>query len=118
MQHRIARLAAPLSFLLPGLGQLALGQRRRGALLAIPPLAIGAAVVVLAVVIATDPSAVLDLLPGPEAIAALVVLQGAILVYHLVAIIDAERLGEAALPSRGRCGWSAPSSSWLCSAGR
>ncbi len=101
MQHRIARLAAPLSFLLPGLGQLALGRRRRGALLAIPPLAIGAAVVVLAVVIATDPSAVLDLLPGPEAIAALVVLQGAILVYHLVAIIDAERLGQAALPSRG-----------------
>jgi LCP family protein required for cell wall assembly len=101
MHERIARLAAPLSFLLPGLGQAALGRRRRGALLAIPALATGAAVVVLAAVIAGDPTAALDLLPGPEAIAALLVLQGAILVYHLAAILDAERLGQAARPSRG-----------------
>jgi len=101
MQHRIARLAAPLSFLLPGLGQLALGRRRRGALLAIPALAIGTTIVVAAAVIAADPSAVLELLPGPEAITVLLVLQGAILVYHLAAILDAERLGQAARPVRG-----------------
>lgn len=101
MHDRFARLAAPFSFLLPGLGQVALGRRRRGVLLAIPALAIGAAVVALAAVIAGDPAASLDLLPGPEAITALLVLQGAILVYHLAAILDAERLGQAARPSRG-----------------
>jgi LCP family protein required for cell wall assembly len=101
MNARLARVAAPLSFLLPGLGQLALGRRRRGALLAIPALVIAAAVIALAVALAGDPSAALDLLPGPEAITALLVLQGTILVYHLVAILDAERLGQAARPARG-----------------
>jgi LCP family protein required for cell wall assembly len=101
MNHRLARLAAPLSFLLPGLGQLAVGRRRRGVLLAIPALAIGAAIVGVAAVIAGDPSAALDLLPGPEAVAALLVLQGAVLVYHLGAILDAERLSQAVRPAEG-----------------
>ena len=101
MHDRIARLAAPLSFLLPGLGQLALGRRRRGALLAIPALAVAAGVVGLAAVVASDPSAALDLLPGPDAIAALLVLEGALLVYHLGAIVDAERLGQAVRPAQG-----------------
>ena len=101
MHDRIARLAAPLSFLLPGLGQVALGRRRRGALLLIPALAIGMTVVAVAAVIAGDPSAALDLLPGTEAVVALLVLQGAILVYHFAAILDAERLGQAASPARG-----------------
>ena len=98
---RLARFAAPLSFLLPGLGQAAVGRRRRGALLAIPALAVAAALVGLVVVIAGDSSTVLDLLPGPEGIAALLVLQGALFVHHAGAILDAERLGRAVRAVRG-----------------
>jgi LCP family protein required for cell wall assembly len=101
MDPRNARFAAPLSFLLPGLGQAALGRRRRGAILAIPALAVAAVVVGLAAMIASDPSVALDLLPGPDTIVALLVLQGVLLAFHLGAIVDAERLGQAAHPARG-----------------
>jgi LCP family protein required for cell wall assembly len=98
---RAARFAAPLSFLLPGLGQVALGRRRRGVLLALPAIAIAGVVVGIGVGIAADPSMILDLVPGPESVAALLVLEGALLAYHLAAILDAERLGRAARPVRG-----------------
>ncbi len=98
---RIARLAAPLSFLLPGLGQAALGRWRRGALLALPPIVLLGVLVGVGAGIAADPTAALDLVPGPEAVAALLVLEGALLACHLAAILDAERLGRAARPVRG-----------------
>ena len=98
---RAARFAAPLSFLLPGIGQVALGRRRRGVLLALPAIAIAGVVVGIGAGIAADPSMALDLVPGPEAVAALLVLEGALLAYHLAAILDAERLGRAARPVRG-----------------
>ena len=98
---RAARFAAPLSFLLPGLGQAALGRRRRGVLLALPAIAIAGVVVGIGAGIAADPSMALDLVPGPEAVAALLALEGALLAYHLAAILDAERLGRAARPVRG-----------------
>ncbi len=98
---RVARMAALLSFLLPGLGQATLGRRRRGLLLALPAIAVFAVVAGLAVGIAGDPTAALDLVPGPEAIAALLVLEGLFLAYHLAAILDAERLARAARPIRG-----------------
>ena len=98
---RAARIAAPLSFLLPGLGQAALGRRRRGVLLALPAIAVLGVLVGVAAVVSADPTAALDLVPGPEGIAALLVLEGALLAYHLAAILDAERLGRAARPVRG-----------------
>ena len=103
---RAARFAAPLSFLLPGLGQAAMGRRRRGLLVALPAIAVFAGLASLAVAIAADPTAALDLVPGPEVVAALLVFEGALLAYHLAAIIDAERLGRAARPIRGW--WRAP----------
>jgi LCP family protein required for cell wall assembly len=96
-----ARLAAPLSFLLPGLGQAALGRRRRGLLIALPAVVILGALAGLGLGIAADPTGALDLLPGPEAITALLVLEGVLLVYHLGAILDAERLSRAVRPMRG-----------------
>ena len=98
---RIAPFAATLSLLLPGLGQAALGRRRRGFLLAIPAIAIAVAAVAVAVSIADDPTAALDLVPGPEILPALLVLEIGLLAWHLVAIIDAEHLARAAHPVRG-----------------
>jgi LCP family protein required for cell wall assembly len=98
-----APVAAPLSFLVPGLGQAALGRRRRGVLIALPAIVILAGAGVAAVALAADPSAALDLLPGPEVVAALLVLQGVLLAYHVAAILDADRLARAARP-RGRAG--------------
>ena len=95
---RIAPFASTLSLLLPGLGQAALGRRRRGLVLALPALAIAVAVVAVAVSIAGDPTSVLDLVPGPEILPALIVLEVGLLVWHLAAVIDAERLARIARP--------------------
>jgi LCP family protein required for cell wall assembly len=98
---RVAPFAAALSFVLPGLGQLVLGRRRRALVLAAPFLAVGASLAALAVAVATDPSTALDLVPGPEAIAALVALDLALLAWHGAAIVDAERLARLARPVHG-----------------
>jgi LCP family protein required for cell wall assembly len=98
---RIAPFAASLSLVLPGLGQAALGRRRRGLLLAIPAVAIAVAAAALAVSVAADPTSALDVVPGPEALPALLVLEAGLLTWHLAAIIDAERLARRARPVRG-----------------
>ena len=99
---RAARLAAPLSFLLPGLGQAALGRRRRGVLLALPAIAVvggpGRALRPRLPPTRRPPS---TWCPRPRSSALLVILEGAFLVWHLAAILDAERLGRAARPVRG-----------------
>lgn len=97
---RLAPLAAPLSFLLPGLGQAALGRTRRGVLVALPAVGVLGLVAGLALAIADDPTLALDLVPAPEALGLLLALQAGLLAYHLAAILDAERLARAAR-SRG-----------------
>ena len=98
---RIAPFAASLSLLLPGLGQAALGRRRRGLLLAIPAMAIAVAAAAIATSVANDPTSALDLVPGPESLPGLLALEGGLLAWHLVAIVDAERLARGARPVRG-----------------
>jgi LCP family protein required for cell wall assembly len=98
---RIAPFAASLSLLLPGLGQVALGRRRRGFLLAIPAMAIALVVAATAASVAADPTAALDLVPGPEVLPALLILGCGLLAWHLTAIIDAERLARMVRPVRG-----------------
>jgi LCP family protein required for cell wall assembly len=98
---RLAPFAASLSLLLPGLGQVALGRWRRGLLLATPPIAIALAATALGVSVAADPTAALDIVPGPEVLPALLVIEAGLLTWHLAAIIDAERLARVARPVRG-----------------
>ena len=102
---RLAPFAASLSLLMPGLGQVALGRRRRGLLLAMPPIVIALAATAVGVSLAADPSAALDIVPGPEVLPALLVFEAALLTWHLAAIIDAERLARIARPVRG---WQRP----------
>lgn len=99
---RIAPFAALLSLLLPGLGQAALGRRRRGFLLAIPAMVVALVIAAIAVSVAADPTVALDLVPGPEVLPALLVLGGGLLAWHLAAVIDAERLARVVRPVRGR----------------
>jgi LCP family protein required for cell wall assembly len=100
--RRIAPIAPLLSLLLPGLGQGALGRRRRGFLLVVPAVAVGIALLVLGVTVASDPTAALDLVPTPDVLPALLALEGVLLAYHLIAIADAQRLALAIRPVRGR----------------
>jgi LCP family protein required for cell wall assembly len=95
-------LAALLSFLLPGLGQVYAGRLRRGIALAIPALAAVALVLAVAV---SGWSRVLDLLVRPDVLVMLLLANAVLLGYHLLAVIDAHRLaaargGETARPRR------------------
>ena len=98
---RAAPFAATLSFLLPGLGQLALGRPRRALLLALPFLAVAAAAII---VLAPDPTEALDLALRPEAVPVLLACLAVLLVVHLGAILDAERLARTVRPVVGRAG--------------
>lgn len=100
-QGRTAPLAAPLSFLLPGLGQLWLGRRRRGLLLALLPVLVGLAALAIAGAVIADPLDALALLPGPALLPALLLLDAILLLDHLVAVLDADRLARLARPVRG-----------------
>ncbi len=91
-------MAALLSALWPGLGQLAMGSRLAGLLLAVPPL------VLLALFIAAfatrDRIALLAVFLDPGVIAALLVAQLAFVVWRIAAVGDAFRRGDG--PTRGR----------------
>ena len=89
---RLVPLAAPLSFLLPGLGQLLLGRRRRALLLGLLPVLVGAWALALVAIVVADPFEALALLPGPAILPALLGLDAVLLVNHLVAVVDADRL--------------------------
>jgi polyisoprenyl-teichoic acid--peptidoglycan teichoic acid transferase len=95
---RAAPFAATLSFILPGLGQLALGRPRRAALLALPIVATALTAIAL---IAPDPTAALDLALRPEAVPVLLAIDGLLLIVHAWAIVDAERLARATRPLVG-----------------
>jgi LCP family protein required for cell wall assembly len=85
-------VAALLSFLLPGLGQLYAGRFRRGIALALPTLA---AVAVVLVAFGAGWSRVLDLLVRPEVVVLLLVANVVLLAYHLAAVVDAHRVATA-----------------------
>ena len=98
---RVAPFAATLSLLLPGLGQAALGRRRRGVLFAVPAVAVAMAVSAVVVSVAADPASALDLVPGPEVLPALLLLEAGLLAWHVAAVIDADRLARVARPVLG-----------------
>lgn len=97
--------AAFLSFILPGLGQIALGEVRSGILLAVPILA---TLFVAASFILADRADLIGALFDPGVILALVVLDIALGLNRVVAIGDAWWLARrrAAAPDRGRRGAS------------
>ena len=92
-------MAALLSALWPGLGQLAGGARRAGWLLAAPPLVLLFAVVIALVL--PDRVATLAILLNPDVIAALLVAEAALVVWRLLAVGDALRRGNGPRGGRG-----------------
>jgi LCP family protein required for cell wall assembly len=92
-------VAALLSSLWPGLGQLVLGARRAGWLLAAPPLVLLAGIVL--VLGTRDRISLLGLFLDPNVIAILLGLQVALVGWRLLAVADAFRRGEGAARERG-----------------
>jgi LCP family protein required for cell wall assembly len=80
--------AATLSFLLPGLGQLSVGARRRAVLIAAP----AAATFMAGLAIAGLGRRALDLLLEPAALVTLLLLNLVLAAYHVLAVADAYRL--------------------------
>jgi len=113
--------AAVLSFLFPGWGQAAAGNRRRGAIVAIPALAvIGAFLLVILV----DRHSIFNAAFDQQWLTSLLILDVAALVYHLWAVVDAYTLARPVSPQRrGRTTTAAvatarvPSRKWLANAG-
>jgi LCP family protein required for cell wall assembly len=90
--RRSALLAAVLSGLVPGLGQLWVGSARRALIVALPVgLAIGA---VVAVALTSDRSALLGALLSPEALTTFLAANALLLVYRVLATVDAYRLAR------------------------
>jgi LCP family protein required for cell wall assembly len=85
-------VAAALSFVLPGLGQVSLGAVRRGALLMLPValLLLGAIAVAGA-----GSGTILGLALSSEVLVGLLVLNAVLAIYHIVAIVDAKRTAVA-----------------------
>jgi len=83
-------VAALLSCLVPGVGQLYLGHRRRGtAMLAVTVLCLA-----VGVGLWSDPTAVSRMLLQPRALAALLVADAGLLVFRVVAVLDAYLLAR------------------------
>ena len=90
-------MAAFLSFLLPGLGQAAAGRRRRGLVVALPALVL---LVVVGAILVFARHDLYDVVFSEDTLTALVLIDAAILIYRLWAIVDAHRIARsAALPS-------------------
>jgi LCP family protein required for cell wall assembly len=85
-------VAAFLSFLLPGLGQIYAGRLGRGIAMAVPILAVATVTLIVA---GTGWSRVLDLLVRTEILVLLLVVNLVLFAYHAVAIVDAHRLAVA-----------------------
>jgi LCP family protein required for cell wall assembly len=91
--------AAALSLVFPGLGQLAAGSTRRAVLMAAP------AVLLLAIALGAylgDPVGVATLVIRPEVLGAIIGVNVAFGLYHLVAISDAFRISRRARRAAGR----------------
>ncbi len=91
-------MAALLSALWPGLGQLSMGARRKGLLLALPPLVLLG--LIMAALFTRDRISLLAVFLDPGVIAALLVAQLALVVWRILAVADAFRRGGG--PVRGR----------------
>jgi LCP family protein required for cell wall assembly len=87
----VPAVAATLSFLLPGVGQLAVGARRRALVLMAPAVA----TFVVGVALVTLGTPALDLLFEPATLVALLVLNVVLGAYHLLVIVDAYRVAAA-----------------------
>jgi LCP family protein required for cell wall assembly len=102
-------VAALLSCLVPGAGQLYLGERRRAAAM----LTVTALCLAVAVGLWSDPTAVSRMLVQPRALLALLVADLGLLLFRVVAVLDAYLLGTrdqrrtAAVASRWRRGAAA-----------
>ncbi|MGH3100142.1 MAG: LCP family protein, partial [Thermoleophilia bacterium] len=83
-------IAALLSCLLPGAGQLYLGYRRRG----VAMLVITALCLAVAVGLWSEPAAVSRMLVQPRALLALLVADAGLLVFRIVAVLDAYLLAS------------------------
>jgi LCP family protein required for cell wall assembly len=94
-------VAALLSCLIPGAGQLYLGYRRRGAVMLV------VAILVLAVAIGlwSEPTAVSRMLVQPRALLALLVADIGLLVFRVVAVIDAYLLATRDGRRPATAGW-------------
>ena len=93
--------AAALSFLLPGLGQLAAGARRRAVVLVVP----AAATFLAAVALAGLGTRALDVLLEPTTLIGLLLLNLVLAAYHLLAIADAYRIAARG-PRRSPTRWT------------
>jgi LCP family protein required for cell wall assembly len=100
-------VAALLSCLIPGAGQLYLGHRRRG----VAMLVVTALCVVVAVALASEPTAVSRMLVQPRSLLALLVADAGLLVFRVVAVVDAYLLGR-----RDNLRAPAPGSGWRTAA--
>jgi polyisoprenyl-teichoic acid--peptidoglycan teichoic acid transferase len=83
----------------PGLGQLAVGARRTGALLALPPLILLGLIV--AALVSPDRMSRLALVLDPNVISAILVAEGVLVLWRLVAVADAFRRGKGRAGERG-----------------
>jgi len=92
-------VAALLSALWPGLGQLAVGARRTGLLLALPPLVLLA--LAIGALVSPDRLERLAILLDPNVIVAVLVLEGVLVLWRLVAVADAFRRGNGHARERG-----------------
>jgi len=93
--------AALLSFLFPGLGQAAAGDRRRGAIVAIPALAVIAA---FGLILIFDRGELFGLALNQGWLTSLLILDVAGFVYHLWAIVDAYLMAREPRPRRRGAG--------------
>jgi LCP family protein required for cell wall assembly len=84
-------VAAFLSFVLPGLGQIALGAFQRGVILGLPLVAV---IVLGAFLFATDKAEVFGALVKPDVVLGLVALDLLLGLIHLIAVGDAYRLAR------------------------
>jgi len=96
-RRRSATLAATLSFVAPGLGQLARGSVRRGLLYLLPVVAL---IAFVAAVAAADPVRFVTTLVRPDVLVGVFILNAGLFAWRGLAIVDAWRTAAAG-PPRG-----------------
>lgn len=94
---RSPALAAFLSFVMPGLGQLSLGSARRGLLISIPAVGVFLAAIGLRL---AGGGVLLEAFMRPEILVALLVFNVVLAAYHVMAVIDAYGLAIGVRRSR------------------
>lgn len=108
-------VAALLSFLFPGLGQAAAGQRSRGLIVSIPMFAVIGAFLFILIF---DRSELFGLAVNQQWLTSLLVLDLVALIYHIWAVVDSYLVASNALPKKRR-GTGPPRSSgkWAATLG-